>query len=165
MSAKDLGTGKEQHITVTASSGLSDEEIDQMMKDAEAHAAEDEQLREKIDLKNQADSTIFQTEKFLSENEEKISDEQKSEVESASEPLKKALEAEDYEAMKSSLDSLNEKMQAAATEMYSQAQQAGAWGAAAGSGAEPAGEKTASDVEEADFEIVDEDEDKNNNQS
>ena len=160
VNAKDLGTGKEQHITVTASSGLSDEEIDQMMKDAETHAAEDEQLREKIDLKNQADSTVFQTEKFLSENEDKISAEQKSEVEAALEPVKKALEAEDYEAMKSSLDSLNEKMQAAATEMYSQAQQAGPEGAAAGGAEESAGEKTAADVEEADFEIVDEDEDK-----
>jgi molecular chaperone DnaK len=136
---------------------LSDEEIDQMMKDAEMHAAEDEQLREKIDLKNQADSTVFQTEKFLSENEDKISADQKSEVEAALEPVKKALEAEDYEAMKSSLDSLNEKMQAAATEMYSQAQQTGAEGAA-GAAEEPVGEKPASEVEEADFEIVDEDE-------
>jgi molecular chaperone DnaK len=127
------------------------------MKDAEMHASEDEQLREKIDLKNQADSTVFQTEKFLSENEDKISADQKSEVEAALEPVKKALEAEDYEAMKSSLDSLNEKMQAAATEMYSQAQQTGAEGAA-GAAEEPVGEKPASEVEEADFEIVDEDE-------
>ena len=79
------------------------------------------------------------------------------------EPVKKALEAEDYEAMKSSLDSLNEKMQAAATEMYSQAQQART-GCSADSAEEPVGEKTASDVESG-FEIVDEDEDKNNNQS
>ncbi|MEN8255522.1 MAG: molecular chaperone DnaK, partial [Verrucomicrobiota bacterium] len=162
--AKDLGTGKEQHITITASSGLSDEEVDQMVKDAEAHAAEDEKLREKVDLKNQADSTVFQTEKFLKENEDKVSAEQKAEVEAAIEPVKKALEAEDYEAMKTTLDTLNEKMQAAATEMYSQAQgQPGAEGApgadmGGGDAGATGGEKQASDVEEADFEMVDEDE-------
>ena len=80
VSAKDLGTGKEQKITITSSSGLSDEEINQMVKDAEAHAADDEKLREKIDLVNQADSTIFQTEKFIKENEEKISSEQKQQI-------------------------------------------------------------------------------------
>ncbi|MCK5675512.1 MAG: Hsp70 family protein, partial [Verrucomicrobia bacterium] len=108
-------------------------------------------------------STVFQTEKFLKENGDKISDEQKAEVEAAIEPVKKALEAEDYEAMKTTLDTLNEKMQAAATEMYSQAQaQPGAEGApGADMGGDAAGgEKQASDVEEADFEMVDEDEDK-----
>jgi molecular chaperone DnaK len=151
--AKDLGTGKMQHITITASSGLSADEIDQMVKDAEAHAAEDAQIRGKVDLKNQADSTVFQTEKFLKENADKISADQKAEVEAAIQPVKKAIESEDYEGMKTALDTLNEKMQAAATEMYSQAQGAeGAPGADAGGG-----EKKASDVEEADFEMVDED--------
>ncbi|MDF7824196.1 molecular chaperone DnaK [Pontiellaceae bacterium B12227] len=160
VSAKDLGTGKIQHITITASSGLSDEEIDAMMKDAEAHAAEDEKLKEKVDLKNQADSTVFQTEKFLKENEDKVTPEQKAEVEAAIEPVKKAIEAEDYETMKTALDALNEKMQAAATEMYANAApEQGAPGADAGA-AEGGGEKTASDVEEADFEMVDEDEKK-----
>ena len=157
MNAKDIGTGKEQNITITASSGLSDQEIEQMVKDAEAHASEDEKLREKIDLKNQADSTVFQTEKFLKENEDKVSAEQKAEVEAAIAPVKAALEAEDYEAMKSSLDVLNEKMQAAATEMYAQAQQE----APAQDAGNAGGEKQATDVEEADFEIVDEDEQKN----
>ena len=91
VSAKDLGTGKEQNITITSSSGLSDEEINQMVKDAEAHAAEDEKLREKIDLVNQADSTIFQTEKFIKENEDKISAEQKQQIEDAISPVKKLL--------------------------------------------------------------------------
>ena len=91
VSAKDLGTGKEQNITITSSSGLSDEEINQMVKDAEAHAAEDEKLREKIDLVNQADSTIFQTEKFIKENEDKISSEQKQQIEDAISPVKKLL--------------------------------------------------------------------------
>ncbi len=161
VNAKDLGTGKEQHITITASSGLSDEEIDQMVQDAEKHAAEDEQLKEKVDLKNQADSTVFQTEKFLKENEDKVTPEQKAEVEAAIEPVKKAIEAEDYEAMKTTLDALNEKMQAAATEMYANAapDAEGAPGADAGAEA-GGGEKQASDVEEADFEMVDEDEKK-----
>ncbi len=159
VSAKDLGTGKIQHITITASSGLSDEEIDAMMKDAEAHAAEDEKLKEKVDLKNQADSTVFQTEKFLKENGDKIPTDKKAEVEAAIEPVKKALEAEDYEGIKSALDALNEKMQAAATEMYSQAQgQPGAEGAQ-DAGDSSASEKKADDVEEADFEMMD-DEDK-----
>lgn len=161
VSAKDLGTGKEQHITITNSSGLSDEEIDAMMKDAEAHAAEDEKLKEKIDLKNQADSTVFQTEKFLKENADKISADKKAEVEAAIEPVKKALEAEDYDAMKTTLEALNEKMQAAATEMYAQAQQ-GAEGApgADADGSAGGGEKQASDVEEADFEMVNDEDEK-----
>ena len=167
VNAKDLGTGKEQHITITASSGLSDEEIDQMVKDAEAHAAEDEKLKEKVDLKNQADSTVFQTEKFIKENEDKIKPEQKADIEAAIEPVKKALEAEDYEGMKTALDTLNEKMQAAATEMYANAQGApgagpdmGGGAPGADAGAAEGGEKQASDVEEADFEMVDEDEKK-----
>lgn len=155
VSAKDLGTGKMQHITITASSGLSDEEIDQMVKDAEAHAAEDAKTREKVDLKNQADSTVFQTEKFLKENGDKIPADKKAEVESAIEPLKKALEADDYEAMKSALETLNEKMQAAATEMYANAQGAPGAEGAPDAGAEASDEKQASDVEEADFEMMD----------
>ena len=154
VSAKDLGTGKEQNITITSSSGLSDDEIDKMVKDAEVHAAEDEQIREKIDLKNQADSTIFQTEKFLTENEDKISTEQRSEIESAIEPVKKALEAEDYDGMKGALDLLNEKMQAAATQMYAQAQQDSANNDSTN---QESDESQSSDVEEADFEIVEED--------
>ena len=157
VSAKDLGTGKEQNITITSSSGLSDDEIDKMVNDAEVHAAEDEQIREKIDLKNQADSTIFQTEKFLTENEDKISVEQKSEIENAIEPVKKALEAEDYDGMKSSLDVLNEKMQTAATQMYAQAQNDSPNNDSTN---QESDNSQSSDVEEADFEIVEEDKEK-----
>ncbi|MEC8753752.1 MAG: molecular chaperone DnaK [Verrucomicrobiota bacterium] len=156
VSAKDLGTGKEQKITITSSSGLSDEEINQMVKDAEAHAADDEKLREKIDLVNQADSTIFQTEKFIKENEEKISSEQKQQIEEAIEPVKKALEADDHEGIKSSLDILNEKMQSAATEMYANAQNS-----SNGNNQDNQNDdKSNPDIEEADFEIVDDDKDK-----
>ena len=156
VNAKDLGTGKEQKITITSSSGLSDEEINQMVKDAEAHAADDEKLREKIDLVNQADSTIFQTEKFIKENEEKISSEQKQQIEEAIEPVKKALEADDHEGIKSSLDVLNEKMQSAATEMYANAQNS-----SDGNNQDNQNDnKSNPDIEEADFEIVDDDKDK-----
>ena len=156
VSAKDLGTGKEQKITITSSSGLSDEEINQMVKDAEAHAADDEKLREKIDLVNQADSTIFQTEKFIKENEEKISSEQKQQIEEAIEPVKKALEADDHEGIKSTLDILNEKMQSAATEMYANAQNS-----SDGNNQDNQNDnKSNPDIEEADFEIVDDDKDK-----
>ena len=155
VSAKDLGTGKEQNITITSSSGLSDEEINQMVKDAEAHAAEDEKLREKIDLVNQADSTIFQTEKFIKENEDKISAEQKQQIEDAISPVKKALEADDHDGIKSSLDILNEKMQAAATEMYSNAQNS-----STESNSDTQSDKQSnSDIEEADFEVVDDEKD------
>ena len=155
VSAKDLGTGKEQNITITSSSGLSDEEINQMVKDAEAHAAEDEKLREKIDLVNQADSTIFQTEKFIKENEDKISAEQKQQIEDAISPVKKALEADDHDGIKSSLDILNEKMQAAATEMYSNAQNS-----STESNSDTQGDNQSnSDIEEADFEVVDDEKD------
>ncbi len=156
VSAKDLGTGKEQNITITSSSGLSDEEINQMVKDAEAHAAEDEKLREKIDLVNQADSTIFQTEKFIKENEDKISAEQKQQIEDAISPVKKALEADDHDGIKSSLDILNEKMQAAATEMYANAQNS----TADGSSGNQSDNQSNPDIEEADFEIVDDEKDK-----
>ena len=155
VSAKDLGTGKEQNITITSSSGLSDEEINQMVKDAEAHAAEDEKLREKIDLVNQADSTIFQTEKFIKENEDKFSPEQKQQIEDAISPVKKALEADDHDGIKSSLDILNEKMQAAATEMYSNAQNS-----STESNSDTQGDNQSnSDIEEADFEVVDDEKD------
>ncbi len=120
--AKDLGTGKEQHITITASSGLSKEEIEKMMKDAEMHAAEDEKAKERVDLRNQADSTVFQTEKFLKENGDKISADKKADVEKAIEPVKEALKSDDEAAIKVSMEKLNEVMQAAATEMYSKAQ-------------------------------------------
>ena len=155
VSAKDLGTGKEQNITITSSGGLSDEEINQMVKDAEAHAAEDEKLREKIDLVNQADSTIFQTEKFIKENEDKISAEQKQQIEDAISPVKKALEADDHDGIKSSLDNLNEKMQAAATEMYSNAQNS----SAESNSDTQSDNQSNSDIEEADFEVVDDEKD------
>jgi molecular chaperone DnaK len=156
VSAKDLGTGKIQHITITASSGLSDSDVEKMVQDAEKHAAEDAKRKEEADTRNQADSTVFQTEKFLKENGDKISADNKKAVEEAMEPLKKALESGDLDAMKSGMEGLNTAMQAAATEMYSHAQQE--------QGAQPADEsapeaepkkKDNDDAIDADFEMND----------
>ncbi|MBI9020918.1 MAG: molecular chaperone DnaK [Verrucomicrobia bacterium] len=155
--AKDLGTGKEQHITITASSGLSKEEVEQMVKDAEAHASEDEKAKEKVDLRNSADQAVFQTEKFLKENGDKIDGAKKAEVEATIEPVKEALKSDDDEQIKSAMEKLNEAMQAAATEMYSKAQAEAE--AQQTADAEPAGEKQADgDVIDADFKMEDDEE-------
>ncbi len=152
--AKDLGTGKEQHITITASSGLSDKEVENMVKDAEAHAAEDEKAKEKIDLRNQADQAVFQTEKFLKENGDKLDAAKKSEVENMVQPVKDALKADNDDQIKSSMEKLNEAMQAAASEMYAQAQQP--QDAPQEAADEPAGEKQADgDVIDADYKMDD----------
>ena len=152
--AKDLGTGKEQHITITASSGLSDKEIDQMVKDAEAHAAEDEKAKARVDLRNQADSTVFHTEKFLKENGDKIPSDKKAAVENAIEPLKEALKKDDDDTIKAEMEKLNEAMQAAATELYAKAQaEAQAQG---GENPQGGGEKQADgDVIDADYKMDD----------
>ena len=154
--AKDLGTGKEQHITITASSGLSKDEIEKMMKDAELHAAEDEKAKEKVDLRNQADSVVFQTEKFLKENGDKISADKKTDVEKAIEPVKEALKSDNDEQIKSAMEKLNEAMQAAATEMYSKAQPEGQSHQQQADGAQSGGEKQADgDVIDADYKMDD----------
>ena len=153
--AKDLGTGKEQHITITASSGLSDDEINRMVKDAEAHAAEDEKAKERADLRNQADSAVFQTEKFLKENGDKLDPAKKADVEKAIEPVKEALKNNDDAAIKSEMEKLNAVMQAAASEMYSK-QQSGA-GAPEPEENAGGGEKQADgDVIDADYKMDDE---------
>jgi len=159
VSAKDLGTGKQQHITITASSGLTDTEIQNMVKDAETHAAEDEKKKAEVDTRNQADATVFQTEKFIKENGDKISADNKAKVEAALEPLSKALEKNDLDGMKSAMDGLNQAMQAAAQELYAQAQQQAQPGAGdSHPGAETAGSAGGDDgdeVIEADFEMND----------
>lgn len=153
--AKDLGTGKEKDITITASSGLSDSEVEQMVKDAESHAAEDEAAKEKVDLRNSADQAVFQTEKFLKENGDKLDAAKKSEVEALIDPVKDALKADDDDQIKAAMDSLNEAMQAAAGEMYAQQQQEAPQGAPEAD--QPAGEKQAEgDVIDADFKMEDE---------
>ncbi len=133
VSAKDLGTGKEQKITITANSGLSDEEIEKMVQDAEANAEADKIAKEKIDVRNQADSLIFQTEKQLKENGDKIPADLKSGIEADITELKSLLEADDTDAMKTKMEAMQEKMHKLAEEMYKNAgPQAGQPGADAG---------------------------------
>ena len=123
VSAKDLGTGKEQKITITASSGLSQEEIDQMVKDAELHAEEDTKKKEEIDVKNQADSLIYQTEKVLNENKEKLSEADCKAVEDALKDTKAAVESGDVGQIKEKMEILTKASHQLAEVMYKQTQE------------------------------------------
>ena len=165
VSAKDLGTGKEQKITITASSGLSDDEITNMVTDAEKHAEEDQKRRESVEAKNMAENVVYQTEKLLKEQEDKISGDNKTKVEAAIEELKTAIKSDDAEEIKAKMDALNKEMQAISADLYAQAKtdqaEAGEGEAAeAGGGAaeeEQAEKKEDGDVIDADFEMVDDD--------
>jgi len=122
VSAKDLGTGKEQKMTITGGSALSKDEIDRMMKDAEAHAEEDKQRREEAEVRNLGDSLVYQTEKFLKENEDKFTEgesaEKKAEVESAIADLKSALAGSDIPAIKSATEKVSELSQQLGAALY-----------------------------------------------
>lgn len=121
VSAKDLGTGKEQKIQITSSSGLDESEIDKMVQEAELHAESDKQKREFIDQKNHADSLVYQSEKLLSESGDKISDEDKSAIGSGIESLKLVLEGEDLSALKAAIETLNQALHKASSAMYQDA--------------------------------------------
>jgi molecular chaperone DnaK len=141
VNAKDLGTGKEQKITITASSGLNKDEIERMRKDAEAHAEEDKRQREEVEVKNDADNTIYRSEKLLKESGDKLPPGEKSKIESAVSGVKEALKGGDASAIKSATEKLNEAWQAASTELYKNAQ--GARGAGPqGPGPEAGGPQT-----------------------
>ena len=148
--AKDLGTGKEQSIVITASSGLSDDEIEKMVKDAELHATEDQQKREMIETRNQADGLVYTTEKALKEHGDKVDEETKKSIETALEELKTAMEGEDPEAIKSKTEALATASQKLGEVMYQQAQSEAEAGT---EGAE--GEEQQDDVVDAEFEEVD----------
>jgi molecular chaperone DnaK len=153
VSAKDLGTGKEQKITVTNSSGLSEDEISKMVRDAEQHASEDKDRKELIDLKNQLDSLILQTEKTLSSGKDKVKPDVFSALESEIQNAKKILEtkSEDLSSLKAALESLQEKATTFATELYqSNASQQGSTGEQASS-SEP-NSKDDDNVVDAEFE-------------
>ena len=130
VSAKDLGTGKEQSIKITASSGLSKEEIDRAIKEAELHAEEDKKKRELIDARNTADSLVYQTEKSLKEMGDKIDDETKNSIESAKDRLKAVLDSDNLDEIKRLSEELTNSSHKLAEAMYQQAAQAGAAGAA-----------------------------------
>ena len=120
--AKDLGTGKEQSMTITGGSALPKDEIDRMMKDAEAHAEEDRQRREEAEIRNSAEALVFQTEKFLRDEADKIPEDAKSNVDGPLADLKKALEGDDIEAVKNHAEGLSVASQALGTAMYADAQ-------------------------------------------
>jgi molecular chaperone DnaK len=161
VSAKDLGTSKEQSIRITASSGLSEEEIERMKKDAELHAEEDKKRKELVEAKNNGDSMIHMTTKSLKELGDKVDADTKANVEREIENLKKAMEGEDTAAIKSATDSLTQASHKLAELMYAQAKAQGAApgaGGAAGAGGEGGqgkkGGKDDDDVVDADFEEV-----------
>ena len=155
VSAKDLGTGKEQKITIQASSGLDEKDIERMVKDAEEHASEDAKRKEAADTKNLADSTVFQLEKLLSENSDKINAGKKAKVEEKIADLKKAIESNDTERMKAGIEAVNAEMQSISQDLYSQAQ-AGQQGAPGGASGESASEKNSGDGDDIiDAEVID----------
>ncbi len=157
VSAKDLGTGKEQSIRITASSGLSKEEIDKMVRDAESHAAEDKKKRETIEARNQADSMIYNTEKSLKEAGDKIDAVDKGAIENKIADLKKVMDSDDAEVIKKATDELAQTAHKLAEAMYAQAQQTAgdADSAGADAGQQDAGAKANDDkVVDADFEEV-----------
>jgi len=148
VSAKDLGTGKEQSIRITASSGLSEEEIQKMVKDAESHASEDKKKRELIEARNQADGLVYTTEKSLKEHGDKIDEQTKKNIEEAVEALKKAMGGEDPEEIKKKTETLAQASHKLAEAMYAQAQAEGA------KGEESQKSSSREDVVDAEFEDV-----------
>jgi molecular chaperone DnaK len=160
VSAKDRATGKQQHITITASSGLSEAEIQKMVKDAEAHAADDKKRREVIEERNKLDSMIYNIEKMLKDNGDKLSAELKAPVEEAIKTAKTKLDSQDGATLKAALEELTKASHKMAEELYKQgAAQAGPEGGAApggdAAGPAPGGEKKGDgpdDVVDAEFE-------------
>ncbi|WP_071123925.1 molecular chaperone DnaK [Leptotrichia massiliensis] len=152
VSAKDLGTGKENTVTISGSSNLSKDDIEKMKKDAEAHEAEDKKFQELVEARNQADQLVIATEKTIKENEDKLQGTEKEDIEKAIEELKKVKDGDDVEAIRKSIEELSKVSQGFATRMYQEAAQA----QQAAQGGETAGESNnsgANDVEDA--EVVD----------
>jgi molecular chaperone DnaK len=156
VSAKDLGTGREQQMTITGGTALNKDEIERMMKEAEAHAEEDRVRREEAEIRNNADSLVFQTEKLLKDQAEKVQPDDKEKMEGALKELKDALAGPDIEAVKRAHENLVSVSQEFAQRLYAQAQAAQNPAEAGGSGAAGAGATAADDDEVADAEIVDE---------
>jgi molecular chaperone DnaK len=166
VSAKDLGTGKEQRMTITGGSALPKDDIERMMREAEQYAEEDRQRKEAVEIRNQADQLVYSTEKFIADNADKIPADAKSNVDGPLADLKKALEGDDTEAIKSATEKLATASQSLGTAMYAQAQATGAGDAGAagagfaGSGAGGSTTTDASEDEVVDAEIIDEGKDK-----
>lgn len=154
VSARDKATGKEQSMTITGGSALPKEEIDRMVKEAEAHAAEDEKRKEEAETRNMAEQTVYSVDQLLKDNADKISDDVAGPVREAADKVREALKGDDIEAVKSAMNELNEKSQAIGQALYAQAQSEQAPGEAGAAGA------TAGDENIVDAEIVDDDEKK-----
>jgi molecular chaperone DnaK len=166
VSAKDLGTGKEQKISITGSSGLSKEEVEKMQRDAEVHAEEDKKAKEAIEIKNNADTLAYQSEKQLKDLGDKVPEDKRKQVEDAIKAVREAIEKNDTDAMKRTYDDLQNKFQEVSADLYKQAAASAGPppGADAGAGpgpdARPQDEgprKDQGDVVDAEFEVVDED--------
>lgn len=151
VSAKDLGTGKEQKITITASTNLSEEEIKQKIKDAELHAEEDKSKKEAVEVRNNAESLVYNTEKSLEEAKDKITDAEKKEVQDEVDHLKKALEKDDVEEIKAASEKVTTAFYKISEKMYQQDPNAGAQA----TNQEPGDAKQSDDVVDADYEVVD----------
>lgn len=158
VSAKDMGTGKSQEMTITGGSALSKEDIDRMVKEAEAHAEEDAKRREEAETRNQAETLVYQTEKFVKENDDKLPSDVKDSVNAALGETQEALKGTDHEAIKSSMEKLATESQKMGSALYSQPGAEGAAGAGAEGGAGAAGASDAQD-DVVDAEIVDDDKD------
>jgi len=166
VSAKDLGTGKEQKIRIETSSGVSEADIDRMVREAEEHSAEDDARREEIELRNQADSLIYTTEKSLKDHGDALDAGERSSIDSAIETLKETLKSGGKDDIKRDMDALQQASYKLAEKMYADAQQGQGQatgpppGAGAEQPAEPSGGDGGDEVVDADYEIVDDDEDK-----
>ena len=165
VSAKDLGTGKEQHITITSSTNMSKEDIDKAVKDAEQYAAEDAKIKEGVEIRNAADQAIYQSEKTLSDMADKISADDKNKIETALNKLKETVKGEDTAAIKADTEALQQAFFAVSEQMYKNVNPDGA--AQAGAGCDSCGNDCGSGAAggqyyDADYKVVDEDENKNN---
>lgn len=159
VSAKDKATGKEQSIRIEASSGLSDVEVEKMVKDAKKHEGEDKTKRELIDMQNQAEQLIYQTEKNLEEYKDKLDKDEKKSLEDAVAKVKTVKEGSDGDALKAAIDELNTAWNAVASKMYEAAKEesteAGTEEAEAGGKKSKSKKKNDAEIEDADFEVVD----------
>ena len=155
VTAKDLGTGKEQKITITASSGLTEAEIEKMVNEAKARAEDDKAAKDKIETKNKADSMVYQTEKQLKEHGDKLPAEVKGQIESGIAKLKKEIESDDTAAMKSTMQELEQLLMKLGEAVYAQQQQQGAAGNTAGAGQQQSANNNGNDDGVVDAEVVD----------
>ncbi|MFH1582958.1 MAG: Hsp70 family protein, partial [Candidatus Falkowbacteria bacterium] len=150
--AKDKATNKEQKITITASSGLSKDEVEKMKKEAESHAEEDKKKKERVEIKNQAEAVVFQTEKLIKDTGDKIKPEELKELQDKVEDLKKAKDSDNLDDIKKKMEVLNATAQKIGAAMYQQAQAQG--GAEAGAGAQPEGGQPGAGKDKEDKEPV-----------